>query len=361
MKLSLGFPFVIGLSCLVACSGRTVRLDHEPAAGGSGASSDDPDGPTLVYQLSGAPLNPGELLVDDRRVYWQSTDQAFRSCLKDDCQRSVVTYTTSSDLDSAGVQRFSNIAVSAGQAFWLAQPPRGTIYSCPSSGCATEPTRLLRDPSLPRSYGLVADEGAVYWLSTREVYRCAAAGCAAGPQLTSLGEGALPLFFGSEAFWILDVDRASRIRRAPKDGSSAASTLVEVSTPDQGGRIQEIAVSSQFVYWLDDESRILRCPFSGCDAEPTLLETEGGTKLRLRADELGVYWLDSSDSPNAPFGHEAVHFCPNAGCPSTTSLGRFEQLQTYALDVDFVYFTEHVTQAGTAVGGEIMRMPKPRL
>lgn len=241
------------------------------------------------------------------------------------------------------------------------RPPAGTIYSCPAAGCA-EPTRLLRDPSLPRSYGLVADDGEVYWLSTREVYRCAATGCADGPHLTALGEGALPHFFGNEAFWVQDVETASRIRRAPKDGSAAASTLVEVSVPEQGGaRIEEIAVSSQFVYWLDEDSRLLRCPLSGCDGAPALLETETGTKQRLRADELGVYWLDVTDSSDVLSAHEAVHFCPNTGCPSVTALGSFEQLETYALDDQFVYFTSQRIQNGAVtLAGKIMRMPKPK-
>lgn len=353
MKLTRCLELAACLSCLMACSARTIRLDHEPAAGSAGAPS-EPDVATRVYQASGAPLVVGELLVDDRRVYWQSSDQAFRSCLKDDCQHSVVTYTAAAALDSGGLQLFSNLAASAGQAFWVAQPD-WTIYSCPSAGCGTKPIRLLRDPSI--GSGLVADRGEVYWTSTRDVYRCPAAGCGTAPQATALGEGTLPIFHGSDAFWIQRAGKTWRIRHAPKADPSNATTLFELDVPDDYVAIQEIAASDEFLYWVDEAWRILRCPLSGCDGEPTVLEAGDDPKVRLRADELGVYWLDFVD-PRWP---RAVHFCAHAGCGSDTALGTFEQLGTYELDTDFVYFTAHVPENWGALGGDIMRMRKPTL
>jgi hypothetical protein len=355
----------MSLLFLLGCSGRTVRLDHEPVAGSAGAAGDD--GAELVYHVPDVPLTEGELIVDDERVYWQSDNQAFRSCLKQKCQQSVVTYSTSVDLNSSGLQLFSNIAVSAGQAFWTALPPRGTIFSCPSAGCAGAPTRLLRDPTMNNG-SIVADEGDVYWVSTHDVYRCAA-GCAGGPQLTSLGEGSLPTFFAGEAYWVQNLGGTSRIRRAPKDGSADATTFIEVpNTPDNYVSIDEIAVNDPNVFWSDDTSRILSCPRTGCEGEPSVLEAEAGLKWRLRADELGVYWLDASTSyTQGRFGpieytvHEAVHFCPNDGCGPTTAVGKFEQLGTYALDRDFIYWTSRDPLEQEPLRCDIMRTPKPKL
>lgn len=359
MKAAFHFALVTGLTYLAACSGRTVRLDHEPM--GSAGAPDDLDGPTLVYRAPGAPLMDGLLLVDEQRLYWQSSDQAFRSCLKENCRSSIVTYTASSDMDSAGIQLHANIAVSHGQAFWLANPPRGTLYSCPTTGCQ-KPTRLLRDPALPDGYGLAADGGHVYWLSTKDVYQCAAAGCGNSPARAPFSEGALPVFFGGDAFWIQRSNGSSRIRRAPRDGSAAAVSLVE--RVDAGfGAIQEIAINARYAYWLDDTSRVLRCPLSGCDAEPDVLEAEAGDKQRLRADERGVYWLDFHEVPEGTGivqVHDAVHFCANSGCAPSTALGTFDQLDTYALDDDFIYFTARIPRDWGSVGGDIMRMPKPK-
>jgi hypothetical protein len=362
MKRALHLTLATSL-CLVACSGRTVRLDHESMAGEAGAPNEDGSSPTRVYQPPGAPLQQGLLLVDEHRVYWQSLDGAFRSCRKNDCQSSVVTYTASSDLDSAGIQLFANVAVSEGQTFWLASPPHGEVYSCPSTGCR-EPKRLLRDPSLPHGYGVAADEGQVYWLSAKDIYRCPAAGCGAAPSLAPFGEGALPVFFDNDAFWIQVVDGASRIRRAPKDGSAEASTLVErADTPGGSVDIKEIAISSRYVYWLDDDSRILRCPLSGCAGEPTVLGAEAGPKQRLRADELGAYWLDWREdlyeAPVEPY-RCAVHFCAESGCASSTVFGSFDRLDTYALDDDFIYLTARIPRDWGSIGGDIMRMPKPK-
>jgi hypothetical protein len=156
----------------------------------------------------------------------------------------------------------------------------------------------------------------------------------------------------------------SRIRRAPKDGSSEAVTIVEDA---QAGGIGfgtgEIAVNSRYVYWLDDTSRILRCPLSGCEGDPTVLEAEAGEKVRLRADELGVYWMawhESVEGSAVVRHYDAIHFCADSGCAPSTALGPFDQLNTYALDENFIYFTARVPRTPTAIGGDIMRMPKPR-
>ena len=56
-----------------------------------------------------------------------------------------------------------------------------------------------------------------------------------------------------------------------------------------------------------------------------------------------------------------MHFCPNSGCGPTTALGKFEQLGTYAIDRDFIYWAARVPRTWEALGGDIQRMPKPRL
>jgi len=351
---------------LAACSGRTVRLDHDTAgaAGSAGAASeDDGNKATLLYEQHGVALTDWELHVDDTRVYWQTQDGALQSCRKDDCQRSVVTYTKSSQHNVAGEDVFSNFALSAGDVAWLANPPRGTIYVCPSAGCGAQPTQLIRDPAVGSDghpVGLTADDGYAYWLSAGELYRCSVAGCADTPERLAFSERALPTFFGADAFWIEQTDLVSRIRVTPKDGSAGPTTLVERTPGPEGfAAISQIAVSSQYVYWLDDTSRLLRCPLTGCQGEPSVLEAEAGEKLHLRADELGVYWLATSGGVPTPT--DGMHFCPHAGCTSPTALNGFDELGTYALDDDFIYFTAHVPPGFYKLGGDIQRRRKPSL
>jgi len=374
MKLTSCLALCAGLG-LAACSGRTVQLDHDAAsaAGSAGAASKDDDGkPSLLFKELGVALTAWELHVDDTRVYWQTQDGTLQSCRKDDCQPSVVTYTKSSEYSRTylngileGTNVFSSFAISEGNVAWLANPPRGTIYVCPSAGCGEQPTRLVRDPAAGGAgqyQGLTADDGKVYWLSSQDLYRCAVQDCSAGPERLAFAQSAMPTFFGADAFWIERTDLGSRIRVTPKEGSADAITFVERTRPVGVYGVEaigEIAVSSQYVYWLDDTSRLLRCPRAGCEGEPAVLDAGAGDKAHLRVDELGVYWLATAAAVPTPT--DGMHFCPHTGCPSPTALSGFDELGTYALDDDFIYFTAHVPSGLRVLGGDIQRRRKPSL
>src|SRR5689334_10051649 len=95
-------------ACLVAttllaagCGSKTIRLDEQPptgSGGGSGQGSDAGSDPTVFI-----PNQPAVMfvMVDATRVYWatgqpglDSPPAVFRSCRKDDCDATTLTYRT---------------------------------------------------------------------------------------------------------------------------------------------------------------------------------------------------------------------------------------------------------------------------
>jgi hypothetical protein len=343
----------LGFAGLVACSGNSVNLDQPMAAAGSpgaggGAAAE------LVFEQHGAPL-VNELLVDDARLYWQTEDFVFQSCLKSECQHSVITYSKTADLNG-----WKNIAVSGGQVFWRANPPQGEIDSCPSAGCAAKPTRLIRDPDMNVNAGISSQNGDVYWRSTFDLYRCAASGCGQAPTIVDLGdERDMPQFDGAYAYWIdSDVNTGSAfIRRAPLDGSSPAATLYEITdTPLTTLDIQSLAIAGDRVYWTDAGARVLSCPSTGCSGDPTVLDSSTPLKGYLQADSAGVYWIEGE---GYPYDSNSVHFCPSAGCDSGSSALTGLGVAAYALGADSVYYIDQVSMNGNGMGGQIHRMAKP--
>jgi hypothetical protein len=342
------------LICLaggVACSGKSVNLDSTSGVPGAAGSAGTANAPVLVFEQHGAPL-VNELLVDETRLYWQNQNFVFQGCLKTDCQNSLLTYSTTSDLNGT-----PNIAVSAGNVFWLGEPSHhGEIDTCPSSGCAGEPLRLIQDPNVDLNSGLVGVDGSVYWRSTFDLYRCAASGCQAAPELVSLSAGKMPTFAGGYAYWTSYTDTSLLVQRAPKDGSAPLSTVYETaSTPTAMAQLQ-FAVTSDTLYLVDANDRILSCPASGCDTPNVVLDDGVAFKGYVQADASGVYWLETAQT----FGDSStvLHFCATAGCASGSSTVAGPGVVAYALDADSVYWIDQVPQSWQGIGGEIHRIAK---
>jgi hypothetical protein len=343
----------LGLAGLGACSGKSVDLEQPMAASGSSGAGGSAAAAELVFEQHGTPLL-NKLLVDDTRLYWQTEDSVFQSCLKSGCQHSVITYSKNADQNG-----WSNVAVSAGQVFWQAYSPRGEIDSCPRAGCAGKPTRLIRDPDMNFDAGITSQNGDVYWRSTFDLYRCAASGCGQAPAIVDLGERDIPQFDGAYAYWIdSDLNTGSTfIRRAPLDGSSPAATLYEITdTPRTAPDVQWLAIAGDRLYWTDRAARVLSCPSSGCSGDPTLLDSSMSLKGYLEADSAGVYWIEGEQYP---YDSNSVHFCPSAGCASGSSALTGLGVAAYALDADSLYYIDQVSMDWNGMGGQIHRVARP--
>ena len=341
------FKKVLSVSAVFAaltlgCSGKTLDLDAPTQAAAAGASANSAD--VVLLSRSDDPIF-GQLTVDDERIYWITDAPRVQSCLKEDCAHSVVTYAR--DSLSSGDERHFTPSVSSGHVFWLGGDQSPTIYSCPRAGCKQAPFAIVRDPF---ALELTSDQDYVYWASSLDLYRCSVAGCAATPEVVARGEGTHPVFSGEDAFWISPSSSASSarpIRRAPKDGSGTPTTVVEPTIPSN------LRVFGDALYWIGDDG-INTCSINGCNGEPRIVASDqvmvGLYDETLNVDASGAYWLDTSN---------VVQYCPLDGCNQATAVTP-STAQSFALDADYVYWTDNNPDTGGFQGLNIHRLPKPK-
>jgi hypothetical protein len=337
------FSSFLGCLLVTGCASKNVPLDSDtPAGDASGVST----GAELVLELKDHIR--GDIVVDDERLYWTTTNGALQSCLKDDCSNAALTYTEDANAYAQGP-----FAVSAGNIFWLGD----AISTCPTSGCVGAPARLIQDPAVS-SQGVAAHAGHVYWLSAVELYSCAASGCGAAPKPVPFGDRWLPRFFRGNAYW-LDVADGPSIDRPPAGGSMSIQRASEdgsgdptiVVAPDESPN-PSFALGGQHLYWLNN-GNIWRCPLAGCQGEAEQFEPNATTKVKLRADDSGVYWTEEGGDG---LHHDAVHYCSHDGCGDDSTFATIEELVDYALDDRFIYLLDHVRASDP---GFIHRVSKP--
>jgi hypothetical protein len=195
----------------------------------------------------------------------------------------------------------------------------------------------------------------IYWSSTFDVYRCSAAGCGETPEVVAYGAGSfLPLAFeGDDVYWLED-----GIRRAPKDGSRPALTIVHFLDIKPAPYATQLTLDTANIYWVDESAHILSCPIAGCDASDAkvLVATDAG-KQALFVDATGLYWLESPDPYSVV---TTLRHCALTGCEQSTALSQNPVLD-FAVDDQFVYFSEETQDsANNSIAGNIYRAPKPQ-
>ncbi|HEY2404624.1 MAG TPA: hypothetical protein VGI10_01405 [Polyangiaceae bacterium] len=303
-----------------ACSSKMIDLDHP---------DNDPrlSDPTIINTVSSVK----QLWVDDTRLYWLTPgaldeDSALFGCLKDDCARSVSLYARSVARDNT--PSYQGVGIGSERVFWWGSSPQYTLYSCPKAGCP-ELGKIYRAERYDR---LVADQDQAYWASATALLRCDSAGCGATPTVVADAQPSIATFVvaGSDAIWYEVI--SSEIRRAPKDGSQPPTTLVQLGSADT---VTYLAADSDNVYWLDgSQQNAFRCALAGCSAGPTLISSGTEYKQGLVASGYSVYWLEGTWS--AP----AVRSCQNTGCSGAPVFLTPAKVQAYALDSQYVYWTE---------------------
>ena len=273
--------FVTAVATLTACGGRTVDLgdslpaadtppagDYPPAAGDSPPAAglgDDAPKDILVGRQNGAVA----VFVDDQRVYWLTRPEnqlappgLFRSCLKDHCESTIVTYVTSPQPDESPFP----VAIDSAHVYW--EEREGdlgltAVKSCPSAGLGRSRRRLspisMRLLACKRRYVplLDLDSGDIRLpVQSRQLPGDAAG---AGPDSGKRSEP-------RRDRWVrlLGVrGRGVRFdppRRVATDGMSPVETLT--SGQNQTG---SLSVREPYVYLTNSDSigSVLRCPVAG--------------------------------------------------------------------------------------------------
>jgi hypothetical protein len=215
---------------------------------------------------------------------------------------------------------------------------------------------LLSSESQLTWWGLSASDSDVYWSSDLDIYGCADTGCDLVPSALASGEitSTKLVFQGRYAYWV----GADGIRRAPRDGSKAPSTIIagglDTANGHGVGEIYELGVDAEHLYWLGHSGHILSCPIAGCAPEDTtvLVPTEAD-KQNFQVDASGLYWIDIDA------GLSVVH-CPLSGCAAPTPLTR--GAYDFALDGASLYWTDAFRSGSHSSAGEgfnIRRTAKP--
>ena len=124
----------LALAMVAACRGRTLDLGGHPSGNSAGASNGEASRDIFLAHQNGAV----DVFVDDSRVYWLTLPEntlappeAFRSCLKDDCASTIVTYFSTSEAI------VNAVAIDGANVYWYAPAVNSTdsaVDSCPRAG-----------------------------------------------------------------------------------------------------------------------------------------------------------------------------------------------------------------------------------
>ena len=124
---------LLSCSLLAGCGAKILAFSTdggEPGAASTGTGTGESAKDILVAKQNGAI----EVFVDDARVYWVTAaenqlapPQSLRSCLKDQCATTEVTYYTSSEISGPGL----DVVLDGANVYWY----RGGINSIPAPSC----------------------------------------------------------------------------------------------------------------------------------------------------------------------------------------------------------------------------------
>jgi hypothetical protein len=359
---------------LLGCGSKTLDLGQdvgtpEYAPPDNGES----DRPTTVPKwLAAHQYGCDALALDDTRVYWSTAAgpppwrpdlaaDAFvlRSCRKNDCAGTLVTY-----WQSQSSKQFQ-MTVNRTRVFWAESTYWGettAILTCPIAGCDGRPAHFVVGGI--ETWALVADDSYVYWVSDKALSKCPVEGCFDGPTLMTPAAGlAGPGTLAASAthlYW----SQQGAIMTAPKDGSSPASVIADgLHAP------RSITVDAHNVYWAENYSfgAVKSCPLTGCMGAPNVLASNQRYPALLKVSGDRAYWFTSLDGPSSFWASDATAStqlveCSVKGCGSgpTMLAGAQGGPHGIAVDATHVYWTLFGEQVFGPIGfffdGAVMRL-----
>lgn len=355
MSFTISRHAFVLLLYVTGCGGRSVDLDTPPDPNPGGGGANAAAAPSRVLSK-----NIYDFTQDSDRLYWSEyLTTEIQSCSKTNCSRTIVGY---------GKGWGSRLTASSGYVYWTPQDSTSSVVTCLGSGCVGKPRTLVQEASLPGG-AIAADGDYFYWQSAYDLYRCPNAGCGATPEVVAAEQrGTTSMSFQDDfVYWEQDTYdndgnvKASRLFRAPKDGSEAprilfATTGAEGSPQLPVTSLSPFALDARRVYWIDQNAHVVACPLSGCEeGEPQVVVATNPRKSQLAVDSTGVYWVQSE------FGYtNALRYCSFAACERGESTVLIDHtINHYLIDDANLYFTESTNDGNYPAG--IQRMSKPTL
>ena len=374
---------ILGLS---ACGDKTLDLGKDQAT--PPAVVDGPRYATRQELAAEGSAEPGvptvmathqygavALAVDDARVYWAAEDNprlpgqyprecsVVRSCAKDDCAGTVITY--------GYLQGASYLAVNKGSVFWqrwTGMQPTQQIVSCPISGCKDSPAVIATGIS---PISLAADDAYVYWHSSdAAILKCPVHGCAGPPELVASLDHFSPrdslTLDETHLYWLIGngAPKPGGIATVPIDGSAPVRFIV-----DGLGIPQSLAVRRETVFWSEYGSggAVKSCPVTGCRGAPTVLASALEFSALLDVDGDRAYWFLSTGDWSGSRQDASAQLvqCSVDGCGSSPTVLTNEPHgpQAMAIDASHIYWVaigEHkMNESGLYNDSTIQRLRRP--
>jgi hypothetical protein len=303
----------------------------------------------------------GPIAVDAERLYWMGSQAqqrisggtALRSCKKEDCAGSLVTY------DAGEAELSFGFGVQNGRIYWfhfLGYPASSpwSIQSCDVSGCAAETRTLPTEPNLDSpSYPTAYASDAIYsstlsldGISTG-LYRIPLTGNAAPVAVATAAGQVLALgIHGDYLYWAegpaAQLIPPCTLRRVRTSGDATPETLannVEIVryesdyAPFPALVASVFAFDSSYLYWNQGtlDGAIDRCPLTGCSGAPEVVVAPIHSPLALLVDGSKAYWVHDTRSQGF-----AVSGCTIGDCASP-DLITFDMDGSNALALDDQY------------------------
>lgn len=259
--------------------------------------------PEVVAGAAAGLDGPVALAVASDAIYWIERTRV-RSCpLPAGCATTPTTIGTGFGKPRAIVASGSELYFAACRAC----DDHEDVYKCPTSGCASPPSRLVS--SFLHFDQLAVSSGRLYMRESSESVRgCALPGCST---LTRWGFslfGAELTFMAADASALYVPGGSSLLRACDASVGCAAPTTLA----DTAGVAKPFAAYAGKAYWYlasadPSARRIMQCTLASCtDAAPLAVDDQVASQLV--ADATGAYWID------APLN--AIRRCALTGCPS---------------------------------------------
>ena len=307
---------------------------------------------------------------------------------------------TTLDILEPGPSYYAAIAAD-GSAVYFFDYDVGELLSCPTTGCAGDPTVLATGVGYVQS--LVQDQATLYWVDQFGVVGCAKSGCGT-PTVLAAGDDTYEAVAVSGSTLVLALAGTSNtdgeIVTCPTTGCAASPPAIAtgLAYPVQvqvAGDTAYFATSPQ-----GSDEQVFSCALAGCGASPTLVYTATGPVVftvasgaiyfegyvdtiaqhqaflyscpapgpctsptqvaflpyaaqPLASDATNVYWLGAlGDTYDG-----VIESCPLGACSAPTVLaGSISGAEAFAVTPDAIYIS--TSNSVTADGGKIYRLAR---
>jgi len=331
---------VVGRSVMVLASVPACGDDSGAGEDSQRAHSCEPS-PQSPKVLAAALFGPGELAIDDARVYWVSRSREVQRVVKIGGAIDVV-------VPDAG--EVKGLAVDDQGVYWGTQD---ALMSLPKQG----PGPVVLAPDTVAE-SITSDAGGIYWLhgSTGWLYILERGGSTP----TRLGLGGVygfGLTVDASTIYVACDCGEQDIVAASRSGGPVAPLVGNLGGVDNP---QSVAVDSTDIYWVDSGDPFVPegayVATSRKDGTQARIITRDVTRpIDIAVDDAFAYWVEWGNG-GADGRLMAV---PKSGDEPMVLAGGLPHPRSLSLDADFVYWSNEGTEGSDSSDGSVMRVAKP--